>query len=254
MKTLLTSGCINQRGAGQCLYYAYHNHFEIVQPFLTNLRNDGNSEDMETWGRISALSVMAGHIDFQEFIRDLSTLDCTEAWNGAVTVWINTKNIRQHQDICLNGINAGLISGGMNALKVAEQLDQIFGNNESVILLPESIIIRCFSVFKEDEYEKNKHHRLFRFHDWLNAISQQAPDQALRSAEIYLEYIRHSKQYLYDYNNSLTQLMTRLFAEAEEREESDCGTMLQRVVGIQDILLSLGVDGVANWLKAAERP
>jgi hypothetical protein len=48
--------------------------------------------------------------------------------------------------------------------------------------------------------------------------------------------------------------MTRLFSEAEEREESDCGAMLQRVVVAQDALLSLGVNGVADWLKAAERP
>jgi hypothetical protein len=30
--------------------------------------------------------------------------------------------------------------------------------------------------------------------------------------------------------------------------------MLQRVVVVQDIVLSLGVNGVADWLKAAERP
>ena len=48
--------------------------------------------------------------------------------------------------------------------------------------------------------------------------------------------------------------MTRLFAEAEEREESDHGAMLQRVVSLQDMLLSLGVDGFNDWLKAAERP
>jgi len=59
---------------------------------------------------------------------------------------------------------------------------------------------------------------------------------------------------LYDYENNLTQLMTRLFAEAEEREEADHGEMLQRVVSLQDVLLSIGVDGVNDWLKAAERP
>ncbi len=47
--------------------------------------------------------------------------------------------------------------------------------------------------------------------------------------------------------------MTRLFAEAEEREESDHGAMLIRVVAVQDLLLSLGVDSIDSWLKAAER-
>ena len=63
-----------------------------------------------------------------------------------------------------------------------------------------------------------------------------------------------SKPYLYDSDNNLTQLLTRLFDEAEEREESDDGAMLQRVVSVQDTLLFLGIDGVNDWLKAAERP
>ena len=47
--------------------------------------------------------------------------------------------------------------------------------------------------------------------------------------------------------------MTRLFAEAEEREESDHGAMLKRVVAVQDLLLSLGVNSLNDWLEAAER-
>lgn len=47
--------------------------------------------------------------------------------------------------------------------------------------------------------------------------------------------------------------MTRLFREAEEREESDGEKMLRSVVEMQDMLLSLGIDDVINWLKAAER-
>ncbi|MEK7792672.1 MAG: hypothetical protein AAB306_05945, partial [Pseudomonadota bacterium] len=62
------------------------------------------------------------------------------------------------------------------------------------------------------------------------------------------------KAYLYDHKNNLTQLMTRLFSDAEEREESDHGEMLRRVVSAQDTLLSLGLDSINNWLRAAERP
>lgn len=49
-------------------------------------------------------------------------------------------------------------------------------------------------------------------------------------------------------------LLTRLFAQAEEQEELDGGAMLQRVVAVQDTLLALGVNGVNDWLKDAERP
>jgi hypothetical protein len=48
--------------------------------------------------------------------------------------------------------------------------------------------------------------------------------------------------------------MTSLFAESEEREESDNGSMLARVVRVQDLLLSLGGNSINDWLNAAERP
>ncbi|MCS5958284.1 hypothetical protein LNO18_15845 [Klebsiella variicola subsp. variicola] len=75
----------------------------------------------------------------------------------------------------------------------------------------------------------------------------------MKATEIYLEYVRTTKAYLHDYNNNLMQLLTRLFAQAEEQEESDGGEMLYRVVVLQDTMLALGVDGVNTWLEAAER-
>ncbi|WP_114191993.1 AAA family ATPase [Edaphovirga cremea] len=242
------------RTAERCLYYAYHSHFEIVKLLLTRLHREGIGKDLETWGRISSLAVMTGHIDFDEFTRDLNALNSTEAWLGAATVWTNAENIKRHRDMCLAGINAGLNAADIHAIEVAGQLGRIFSKDNGLNFVPTDLVARCFLVFEKDNVGKNKKHQLFRFHEWLNAISQYDPEQALAATEIYLSYIRHSKQHLYDHNDSLTQLMTRLFAEAEEREESDHGVMLQRVVSLQDILLSMGVEGVNDWLKAAERP
>jgi hypothetical protein len=100
---------------------------------------------------------------------------------------------------------------------------------------------------------EDKHHRLFGFDEWLNAISQRDPELALAASEIYLAYVIRAKPFFYDHENRLVQLMTRLFAEAEEREESDHGAMLKRVVAVQDLLLSLGVNSINDWLRAAER-
>lgn len=238
--------------AEPCLYYAYRNHFEIVGPLLLRLRREGSGKDLETWGRISALGAMTQHINHAELLSDLTTLDSDEAWLGVATVWTNSENIRLHREQCLAGIDFGLNSGGTHAKVVAEQMDQIFRDRADVIAIPTELIRHCFDVFRTNR--ENKHHRLFGFHEWLNAISQVAPEQSLAATEIYLAYVSHSKPHLYDHDNSLTQLMTRLFAEAEEREESDGGAMLQRVVVVQDALLSLGLNGVVDWLKAAERP
>lgn len=240
--------------AEPCLYYAYHSNFKVVRPLLARLRSEGRGKDLETWGRISALATMARKIDLIELLEGLEALDKTEAWQGAATVWTNFENIRQHRAQCLFGLAAGLKAGATHAEAVAEQIGHLFHDKSAVISIPIELIRRCFDVFKNVSDKEKKHHSLFGLHEWLNATSQHDPEQALAATEIYLAYVSHSKPYLYDHENSLPQLMTRLFAEAEEREESDDGAMLKRVVIAQDTLLFLGVNGVADWLKAAERP
>jgi hypothetical protein len=239
------------QSAERCLYYAYHEHFEKVSPLLERIRRDGSKEDMETWGRISALAALTGHIDFADFLGELNTLDITEAWSGAASVWTHSDNIKQHREQCLAGIEAGLKSDSPHAAEVARHVDNIFRDNTPPVNIPIELIQLCFSVFENNS--EDKHHRLFGVDEWLNATSQRDPELALAATEIYLTYVSHAKPYFYDHENRLVQLMTRLFAEAEEREESDRGAMLKRVVLVQDLLLSLGVNSINDWLKAAER-
>jgi hypothetical protein len=63
-------------------------------------------------------------------------------------------------------------------------------------------------------------------------------ERALIAADIFLEYVRLVKLHLCDHDNNLTQLLTRLFSQAEEQEELDSGAMLRRAVVVQDALLS----------------
>ena len=236
--------------AEPCLYYAYHNYFGVVAPLLARIQSEGSGKDMETWGRISALAALASHIDIIGLLNDLKAMDNTEAWRGAASVWTNHENIIQHREQCLNGIEAGLKANNPHAMVVAQQLEQLFYN--TMISIPIGLIQLFFNAFERNS--EDKYHSFFGLDKWLNATSNSDPEQALAITEIYLAYIKRTGSYLYDHENNLTQLMTRLFAEAEEREESDHGVMLKRVVSLQDLLLALGVDGVNDWLKAAERP
>lgn len=239
------------RSAEPCLYCAYFKHFEKVSPLLERILNEGNGGDMETWGRISALAALTEQTYFAAFLEELQSLGASEAWSGAASVWTHPENIQQHRDQCLAGIEAGLSAASSHAMVVAQQVENIFDSNNSAISVPIELIQRCFTVFEGDS--ENKHHRLFRFNEWLNVIAQRDSELALAATEIFLSYVRVARPFFYDHDNNLTQMMTRLFAEAEEREESDDGVMLKRVVSIQDALLSLRVDGINDWLKAAER-
>lgn len=239
------------RFAERCLYYTYHKYFERVAPLLERIYGDGTEEDMKTWGRISALSALSGHTNFADFLEKLKALNITEAWQGAANVWTNTGNIRQYREQCLKGIEACLMSGSSHSCVVARQVDNIFRKNEAPISLPINLIELCFIALENDS--ENKRNDLVGFSEWLSKISLRDPELALAAAEIYLAYISRAKTYYYDHENRLVQLISRLFGEAEEREEADNGEMLKRVVSVQDALLSLGVNSMSEWLKAAER-
>jgi len=252
---LFKSAMQNSKGlwiiAEPCLYYAYHKNFGIVSPFLERIRADGSDKDMEVWGRISALAVLTGHIDLSGFLEQLSTVDNSVAWKGASDVWTHSENIKQHREKCLAGIEAGLNASHEHSIIVANQLEHIFRDNKPPVVVPLHLIQRCFEIFNNNE--QNKHHRLHGFSEWLNAISHSTPELALDSATEYVEYIKNVNTYFYDHNDEMMHVMTHLFREAEEREESDQGQMLSQVVKLQDGLLAIGLNSVNDWFHAVER-
>ena len=161
-------------------------------------------------------------------------------------------NARQHREQCFAGLGAGLNAENQYAAAVARKFQNLFRETSSPVPIPIELLRRCFALL-ETETESTRSD-IFGFDAWLNANSILDPMFALEAIEIYLEFVRHTKPYLYDHENNLTQLLTRLFAQAEEQEESDGKAMLQRVVVVQDDLLALGINGVNDWLKVAERP
>lgn len=238
--------------AERCLYHTYHQKFDIVYPRLSRLYHDGQDKDLETWGRISALAALSKHIDFSVFLSELISRNTNQAWRGAASVWTHPENMLQHRDQCLTGIQEGLSAANPDAVAVARKCKGLFREKGPLISIPTELIRRCFTLLGAETESTQRD--IYGFDAWLNATSARDPMSALESTEAYLDYVKRASLYLYDHENNLTQLLTRLFAQAEEQEESDAGAMLQRVVAIQDTLLTLGVSGVTDWLKDAERP
>lgn len=238
--------------AEPCLYYAYHQKFDIVAPWLARLAREGQGKDLEVWGRISALAALSKKIDFPNLISELMERNATETWRGAASVWTHPANMQQHREQCLAGIQTGLSTENPHAAVVARKCRGLFREETPLVSVPTELIQCCFALL--EAATESPERDVYGFDAWLNATSTRDPMSALESAEIYLNYVRRVKPYLYDHENNLTQLLTRLFAQAEEQEESDHGAMLQRVVAVQDTLLALGVNGVNDWLKVAERP
>lgn len=238
------------RHAEPCLYYAYHNSFPTVRSWLARLWTEGVGKDLEVWGRISALAVLASHIDNSKLISDLIARNSPEAWEGAASVWSHHENFKQHKEVCSAGIRAGLRSEGPHSLTVARKTMHLFNSNLAAVPISLDLIQDCFTTLENDD----DNHRQFGFPEWVNATAQHDPQHALAALEIYLSFSRKPGQHYYDHHNNLTQLLTRLYSAAEELEASDGGRMLHRVVSSQDQLLALGLSSIGDWLKAAERP
>lgn len=238
--------------AEPCLYHAYHQQFEIVAPWLKRLYRESSDKDFETWGRISALAALSNQLDLFVFLEDVKALETADAWRGAASVWAHPDNVLKHRQQCLAGLEAGMQSENQHAVAVARKFRNLFRETTSLVSIPVALIQRCFALLETEIRSVRKD--IYGFDTWVNAISIRDPMDALEATETYLEFVRHTKLHLYDSESNFTQLLTRLFAQAEEQEESDNGAMLQRVVAVQDALLALGVNGVTDWLKFAERP
>ena len=235
-----------------CLYYAIRDEFEIVSAQLARIYSEGSHQELAIWGRISALSALTGHINFATLADELNKLDTTEAWQGASDVWTHPMNIDKHREQCLAGIEKGLNAQKNHAVAVARKMNRIYQDDTPFVSIPIELIGLYFAVLQTDS--ENRHRDVFGFTKWLNLIFRRDPEHALAATEIYITYLSNAVNYFYDHENLLVQLMTSLFAESEEREESDKGSMLTRVVRVQDLLLSLGGNSINNWLNAAERP
>ncbi|KIG04112.1 AAA ATPase central domain protein [Burkholderia sp. MR1] len=237
--------------AEPCLYHAYHRRFGMVRLWLARIFRSRDNEALETWGRISALAVLSQHITVSAFLNDLDALGSKEAWRGAANVWTNAGNLKQHQQICLTGLFAGLFGSEAIAAVVAECFIDIFARGAPMIEIPIELLRRYFDL--QENKAAASRSDVFGLDVWLNTMSLLNPTHALDIAEIYIRFIKRKNIFIYNYENNLTQLLTRLFAQAEEQEQADGGAMLARVVDLQDALLSLNVNGVSDWLKAAER-
>ena len=238
--------------AERCLYHTYRQQFEIVAPWLARLFREGIGKDLETWGRISALAALTKQLDFFALLGELKALNTAEAWRGAASVWTHPGNLQHHREQCLAGLEAGLNATSQHASAVARKYRKLFRETTPLVSTPIDLLRRYFALLEtENESARSD---IYGFDAWLNATSIRDPMYAVEATEIYLDFVRRTKPYVHDHENNLTQLLTRLFAQAEEQEESDGGAMLHRVVAVQDALLALGVDGVNDWLKAVERP
>jgi hypothetical protein len=236
--------------AEPCLYYAYHSSFLTVSKYLSRIESSESESTQETWARISMLACLSGHSDWAAIRAKLISLENAHTWRGATSVLSSNADQAEHRVLCFDGLAAAL-QHTPEPSGVTQHMYKLFRDSKPVIPVTPNLVRGYFSAIERDANADRFHSH--EFDEWLCALADNWPDIALEASEIFAEYALRTKASIYDHG-PIARLLTRLFREAEEREEVDKGAMLHRVIALQDNLLACGMYGLQDWLREAERP
>lgn len=233
--------------AERTLYYSYAKEFAKVRQYLQRLETDGRGKARETWGRISMLCCLSGHIAWSELHETLTRLSDTDAWRGVATVATHNATA-EHRDACFEALRAAFKEAPAR-LVVANELDRLFQTKELVVV-PRDLIAAGFSTIEEQE--RPDQFRMHGFEEWLVRMSLLEPGETLAVAQDFAQFIGRKAIQVHD-QRPIERVLTNLFREAEDREEADGSAMLKSVIALQDRFMATGVS-LQEWLKDAERP
>lgn len=234
--------------AEPCLYYSYHSNFDDVAPWLDSVLAAGAGE---TWGRISALAHLSGHIPFEALTQVLLSVTDEGAWTGVSQVLSSNFDKHDHFEKCLAGLTWMMNKAPQPMVVESAILFNTFGDNKPPLRFPSNFLKKLFSV--RNKIEQDHRGSLHGFMEWLEVLAETHIEESLLAAEIMLS-VGDLGQDLDLWHLTSGSVLSRLFQEAEDREASDGGHFLRRVIAVQDVLLKSGTYGLDQWLKDAERP
>lgn len=239
------------RTANNCLYYSYHRQFDQVEKALAAAHADTDPHAQKVWGRIGALAALGDHPPFAEFVARLQHTSNEAVWSGAVSVFVANLGTPQWAPACADGLTAAFADANGQAAAKAK-FKRLFNADTST---PPRIPLTLLTSYVQSEAADSTSPRrdVQASGDWLQGVAQSDPEYALAAAEILLT--AEAISVLSPWNaDPFAALLTELFREGEERERSDGGQFLERVIQLQDHLLTAHGEMLQEWLALAERP
>lgn len=230
--------------AERFLYHQYFENFVEVKPFLDRIKNEALHEAGATWGRLSALCMVQGHINRGEFFVELRQIGKKEVWDGALSVFIANLEKNTH-GICQESFRE-FIKGNHFEKEFGYDIDQAFRLNENGKNINEETGYLFIDSLTLDE---DKSHHLNFFIDWIEYQAEKDPIVALGICENLISKLEsfESKPSLW-HSKPLISALTTILREADEMDDME---LINRAVRLQDQFLLMGIDGMEEYFVEA---
>jgi hypothetical protein len=231
--------------AEQCFYHQYRDHFDMVRPYLDRLLQEGMDAAGDTWGRISALASLAGHISQEQLFETLTRTNAN-TWMGAAEVFRANLDRHQHTAACNAGLVAILRQGEVPE-GVLRTIEHCFGTEANHGFICRELAF----TFLDALSTVGGHYDLHYFLEWLGYKACHDPLSALDIAEALLDKLEGREEPLQICHPE--SLVAALIAILREADETDDHTLIRRAISLQDRFLKLDVSGMDDLLDKAEK-
>jgi hypothetical protein len=229
--------------AEQCLYYQYRDHFHQVSPYLDRLLHEGREEAGDTWGRISTLASLAGHIS-QEALFEALTTASDEAWKGAAQVFTANLDRREHTTTCHSGLITILRHENLSN-EVIRTIENCFDKEATRGLIRHELALAFLHALSTSTSD----HDIHDFLEWLSHEARRDPLFTLDVAEILAEKLETKMRSHQIWHTQ--PLITALNEILREADETDDPELIKRAINLQDRFLRLDIHGIEELFNKA---
>ena len=230
--------------AERFLYNQYYENFVMVKPCLYRMKNEAIDEAGATWGRLSALSMIQGQINQQEFFEELKEIDKKDVWDGALSVFIANLEMNP-EGLCQQSLREFIKVNNVQR-EFGHKVDGAFRLDEKgKYVNPETGELFINSLTLDDDKAPNMHF----FIDWIEYQATINPMIALELCESLLFRLQslESKPNLW-HSKPLISTLTTILREADEMDDLE---LINRAVRLQDQFLLMGIEGMEEYFVEA---
>jgi hypothetical protein len=219
------------------MYYNSRKFFPRIKECLDKIYFDSIEVAGETWGRISALCVLSGHIEMGHLYESLTACN-KKTWKAVATIFSHNINSEEHQKICYSGLNR-LLEESPLCQEILAEVSQVFLLKN----LPLNILHVLATTYLERAIYVDGSCGIFNFMDCLPTLSSKNPSIAFEIIKLLADTAeRHRDKYRFDIKKEL--IKSTFLTILREADEFNDEAFIHAVISLQDRYLKMGIGGI----------